>query len=140
MNFRILAACAALAALAPSASLADPAPAPPAETVIAFHNDLPNKYRLTHMRLVVDGTLRYDGPGFGRAYLPPGKHLVELVADYQMHSVLLTYLDGYHVEVRSSHVVQSGPAQQRVVVARAIRHGGVTTPLSRSAAIAWVDR
>ena len=137
MNSRILAACAALFALAPSASLADSAAAPRQETVLAFHNELPSKYRLTRMCLVVDGTLRYDGPGFGLAYIPPGQHVVELVADYQMHGRVLTYLDGYHVEVRSAHMVRP---TRHVVDARAVRHGGVTTPLERSAAIAWVDR
>jgi hypothetical protein len=40
------------------------------------------------------------------------------------------------IEVRSAHVVRS--ANQHVD-ARAIRHGGATTPLQRSAVISWAD-
>ena len=134
MNLRTLAACVAAVAVAPSLALADP----PRETMLAFHNDLPSRYRLTHMRLFVDGHVRYDGPGFGAAYLPPGAHVVELVADYQMHGNVLTYMNHYNVEVRSAHVVR--PSRAARVDAYAVRHGGATTPLDRSAVIAWSER
>lgn len=137
MNLRIVAACAALAALVPRPSLAEPTRPRPSETVLTFHNQLPKKFRLTHMRLVVDGTVRYDGPAFGTAYLAPGRHVVELVADYRMHNPVLTYLDGYRVQVRSAHVVE--PRRSGRVAAVALPNGGATTPLDRSAVIDWVD-
>ena len=136
MNFRTLAACVAAVALAPSIALSDP----PRETMLAFHNDLPSRYRLTHMRLFVDGHVRYDGPGFGAAYLPPGGHVVELVADYQMHGNVLSYMNHYNVEVRSAHVVRPRVAGAARVDAYALRHGGATTPLDRSAVIDWSDQ
>lgn len=140
MKLHLFAAAAALALLAPRASLADPPQARSGETMLTFQNDLPKKYRLTHMRLVVDGTVRYDGPAFGTAFIPPGGHVVELVADYQMHSPVLTYMDGYAVQVRSAHVVRPGPRHPSRVAAVAVRNGGATTPLDKSAIIDWYER
>jgi hypothetical protein len=135
-----LAASIIAASLAAIATLAPPARAQtreaPSSTVVNFTNELPNKYRLTRVRLVVDGAVRYDGPRFDTAYIAPGNHVVEVVADYRMHGAVLSYLDRMGIEVRSAHVVHSGNHR---VDARAVRHGGATTPLQRSAAIAWVD-
>jgi hypothetical protein len=105
-------------------------------TLVTFTNDLPSQYRLTRVRLVVDGAVRYDGPRFDNAYIPRGNHVVEVVADYRMHGNVLTYMNHMGIEVRSAHVVHS--ANQHID-ARAIRHGGATTPLQRSAVISWAD-
>ena len=106
-------------------------------TVVTFTNELPSSYRLTRVRLVVDGAVRYDGPKLDSTSIPRGNHVVEVVADYRMHGNILTYMNHMGIEVRSAHVVR--PTNQRVG-ARAIRHGGATTPLERSAVINWVDR
>ena len=106
-------------------------------TVVSFTNELPSHYRLTRVRLVVDGAVRYDGPRFDAASIPRGNHVVEVVADYQMHGNVLTYMNHMGIQVRSAH--RTTPVNQQVV-ARAIRHGGATTPLERSAVISWVDR
>ncbi len=130
-----IAIAAALVTLAPHARAQTTEASQP--TVVTFANELPSSYRLQRVRLVVDGAVRYDGPRFDTAYLPPGGHVVEVVADYRLHSSVLSYVDHIGIEVRSAHLVR--PASHRVV-ARAVRHGGATTPVERSAAIAWADR
>ena len=106
-------------------------------TLVTFTNELPSHYRLTRVRLVVDGAVRYDGPRLETATIPRGNHVVEVVADYRMHGTVLTYMNHMGIEVRSAHVVH--PGNQRVD-ALAIPHGGATTPLEKSAVISWVDR
>jgi hypothetical protein len=106
-------------------------------TVVSFSNELPSHYRLTRVRLVVDGAVRYDGPRLDTATIPRGNHVVEVVADYRMHGNVLSYMNHMGIQVRSAHVVH--PTNQHVN-ARAIRHGGATTPLEKSAVISWVDR
>ncbi len=128
---------AALAVLAPTARAQTQAPQPGRTTVVTFRNELPSSYRLQRVRLVVDGAVRYDGPNLDTAYLPPGGHVVEVDASYRLHNPVLSYVDRIGVEVRSAHVVR--PSSRRVE-ARAVRHGGATTPVERSAAIAWADR
>jgi len=117
-------------------ALASAAAAPP-PTVLRVRNELPSSYRPARMTLLVDGAVRYDGPAFGATYLPRGRHVVELVATYRMHSGWLTYMNGYTVQVRSAHVVTGAP---RTLDAFVVRHGGATTPLDRSAAIDWAER
>ena len=106
-------------------------------TVVTFTNELPSHYRLTRVRLVVDGAVRYDGPRFDNAAIPRGNHVVEVVADYRMHGNVLTYMNHMGIQVRSAH--RTTPVNQHVS-ARAVRHGGATTPLEKSAVISWVDR
>ena len=106
-------------------------------TRVTFTNDLPSRYRLTRVRLVVDGAVRYDGPQLDSATIPRGNHVVEVVADYRMSGKVLSYMNHMGIEVRSAHVVR--PTNQHID-ARAVRHGGATTPLERSAVISWVDR
>src|SRR5512143_1909357 len=140
MRLAAIVTVAALAAFAPAARAQNTQPAPaPSPSVVTFRNELPSSYRLTRVRLVVDGAVRYDGPRFDTALLPPGGHVVEVIADYRMHSSVLAYLDRYGIQVRSAHLVRPGPRPVRVE-ARAIPHGGATTPIERSAVIAWADR
>jgi hypothetical protein len=131
-------ALAATLALAPLARGQAPAPAP-SPTLVTFNNALPSTYRLTRVRLIVDGAVRFDGPRFESIVLTPGGHVVELIADYRLHSSIFTYLDRYGIEVRSAHLIRPGSPIKRVD-ARVVRAGGATTPLERSATIAWVDR
>ena len=135
MRLATFVTAAVLAALAPSAR-AQTTQAAPASTIVTFRNELPSSYRLTRVRLVVDGAIRYDGPRFDTAALPPGGHVVEVIADYRMHSSVLAYLDRYGIEVRSAHVVRRATRLD----ARAVPHGGATTPIDRSAVIAWAER
>lgn len=137
MRLAIILSAAALAMLAPSAR-AQTTQAPPSTTV-TFTNELPSSYRLQRVRLVVDGAVRYDGPRFDTAVLSPGGHVVEVIADYRLHSSVFTYLDRYGMTVRSAHLVRPNGHAKRVD-ARAVRHGGATTPVERSAVIAWADR
>lgn len=106
-------------------------------TLVTFTNELPSHYRLTRVRLVVDGAVRYDGPRLDNTTIPRGNHVVEVVADYRMHGSVLSYMNHMGIQVRSAHVVR--PVNQHVN-ARAVRHGGATTPLEKSAVISWVDR
>jgi len=138
MNLRIL-ALAALAALGLGA-LAPTARAAPPATVLRVENELPPSYRPTHMILYVDGTVRYSGLPFRQTYLPPGDHVIELVASYRMHGTVLTYMNGYTIQIASSHVVRPPPNRSRVVDAFVVPNGGATTPLDRSAVIDWADR
>src|SRR5437764_14301033 len=103
----ILAAAFAIAPVAHAQNTESPSP-----TVVTFTNELPKSYRLTHVRLVVDGAVRYDGPSFDTAYIPQGNHVVEVVADYRMHNSVLSYMDRMGVQVRSAHAVH--PANHRV--------------------------
>lgn len=131
----ILAAALAVTSLGAPLAYAQTTETTPS-TLVTFTNDLPSRYRLTRVRLVVDGAVRYDGPRFDTAYIPRGNHVVEVVADYRMHGNVLTYMNHMGIEVRSAHRIHS--ANQHVD-ARAVRHGGATTPLERSAVIAWAD-
>ncbi|HEX4513888.1 MAG TPA: hypothetical protein VGH87_01270 [Polyangiaceae bacterium] len=128
----ILAAALAIAPLA-HAQTTETTPS----TLVSFTNELPSQYRLTRVRLVVDGAVRYDGPRFDNATIPRGNHVVEVVADYRMHGNVLTYMNHMGIQVRSAHAVHS---VNQHVDARAVRHGGATTPLEKSAVISWVDR
>jgi hypothetical protein len=107
--------------------------------VVTFSNEMPAAYRLTRVRLVVDGAVRYDAPApFAAAELGPGGHVVEVIATYRLHDPVFTYLDRYAIDVRSAHVVRPGSAHR--VDAHVVRSGGATTPIDRRAAITWRDR
>ncbi len=125
---------AAVTAIAPLAHAQTTETTP--STLVSFTNELPSQYRLTRVRLVVDGAVRYDGPRFDNAYIPRGNHVVEVVADYRLHGNVLTYMNHMGMEVRSAHVVHP---VNHYIDARAVRHGGATTPLAKSAVISWVD-
>lgn len=133
MRLASIIATFALSIVAPSAS-AQTAPPP---TVVTFRNELSSTYRLQRVRLFVDGAIKYDGPNLDTAYLPPGGHVVEVIASYRLHNPVFSYVDRIGVEVRSAHVVR--PVDHRVDV-RAVRNGGATTPVERSAVIAWSIR
>jgi len=108
----------------------------PAATMVAFEDSLPAPYRLQRVRIWVDGALRYDGrPPMG-VPLATGDHVVAVAADYRMSDPVFSYVRGYQIEVRAArHVPGSGDG--RVVVARAIASGGVTTPFDKRARIVW---
>jgi len=84
----IFAAALALAPVANAQTTETRAP-----TVVTFTNELPKHYRLTRVRLVVDGAVRYDGANLDSAAIPPGNHVVEVVANYQMHNAVLSYMN-----------------------------------------------
>lgn len=114
---------------------AKPIPAP-ASTMVAFEDALPSSYRLQRVRIWVDGALRYEGAPPMGVPLARGDHVVAIAADYRMSDPVFSYMRGYHIEVRATrHVPGSGDG--RVVVARAIEAGGVTTPFDRRARIVW---
>ncbi|HXX70515.1 MAG TPA: hypothetical protein VEK07_25255 [Polyangiaceae bacterium] len=108
----------------------------PASTVVAFENALPASYRLQRVRIWVDGALRYDGPPPMGVPLGRGDHVVVVAADYRMSDPVFSYVRGYQVEVRATRHVP-GTDDGRVVVARAIASGGVTTPFDKRARIVW---
>jgi hypothetical protein len=105
-------------------------------TTVAFRNDLPGPYELRRVRLWVDGALLHEGAGPFNASLAPGTHVVSIAAEYRMQDALLPYVRGYEVQLRSAERIRSD-ASNRVVVARALEWGGVTTPIERRARIAW---
>jgi hypothetical protein len=130
--------CGLLAAVLGATSDARAQQAP--DTVLTFTNGLDRNYRLTRVRVVVDGETLYDAANPNAVTrLPPGRHVVELIADYHMHSPVFTYLDHVGIEVRSAHIVRPTAVGRRVD-ARVVRTGDATTPVDRRAAIAWMDR
>lgn len=105
-------------------------------TIFTFESDLHAPYRLRRVRIWVDGALRYDGPGPLGVPLERGDHLISVSADYQVRDPVFSYVSGYRIEIRSDELV-AALDDGRVVVARAVESGGVTTPLERRAEIVW---
>ena len=121
-------------------SVAAPAAAQPPEEV-RFVNRLPSQYRLTHLRLVVDGVARYDGPLAANVWVPAGRHYVEAIADYSLDDPVLSYVRNYHFRLVSTHLTPAVPAGQTLhVTVAAVPRGGVTVPADRRAALAWEER
>jgi hypothetical protein len=110
---------------------------------IRFVDALPAPYHLVHLQLAVDGVVQYDGPLEANAWVSPGaRHRVDIVADYTLKDPILSYVDGYHVELRSTYETPSirlGDGTVHVI-AEAAPRGGVTVPLDRRASIAWQER
>jgi hypothetical protein len=104
-------------------------------TTVVFRNDLPGTYVLRHVRLWVDGVLQHDGAAPFAQALPRGTHLVTVAADFQMQDALLPYVAAFSLKLRSAQRIASEPG--RVVRARVVEVGGVTTPVERRAQIVW---
>ena len=115
--------------------VAAPAPAAAPASVL-FDNRLPGDYRLERVRMSVDGVLSYDAPSVGAMRLPPGDHLIEVIADYRLHDPVFSYVDGYRVELRTTGVVPASNSSSSFV-AVAVPSGGVTTPDEKRATLAW---
>jgi hypothetical protein len=129
----LLVAFALAAATSSAPAAAQPREAP---ATVAFRNELPKTFRLERVRILVDGTVRYDGRRpTARALIPPGAHLVSISADYRGHDPVLSYTKDYEFRVHSAERVRATPG--RVVVARAIQVGGVTRPIGQRILIVW---
>jgi hypothetical protein len=124
-------ALAGAAVIAATPATAQPRPA----TTVSFRNDLPGGYQLERVTLWVDGALRYDGARPFDAGMPPGEHVVSVVAEYRLRDPVFTYVNGYRVTLRSAERVSSD--SPHAWVARAVEVGGVTTPVERRAGIVW---
>ena len=112
-------------------------PAPAAATAsVLFDNRLPDGYRLERVRMSVDGVLSYDAPSVGAMPVPPGNHLVEVIADYRLHDPVFSYVDGYRIELRTTGVVPASNSSSSFV-AVAVPSGGATTPVEKRATLAW---
>jgi hypothetical protein len=111
-------------------------PAPNATTVVQFRNDLPGSFELERVRLWVDGAVRTDTAGPFVATLDPGDHLLSLTAEYRLRDPLLPYVRSYRTVLRSEDHVPAATAN-RLIRARAVEVGGVTTPVERRAQILW---
>jgi hypothetical protein len=135
MRFSAFVVASALAAAAWSSPAAAQPYARTAPASVAFRNDLPGTYRLERVRILVDGAVRYEGPRPARATIPPGAHLVSVIADYRMHDPLLSYAKDYTFRVQSAERVRAAPG--RVFVARAVEVGGVTRPVGQRIHIVW---
>jgi hypothetical protein len=126
--------------VAPIMATSAAAPAPPAPTAatasVLFDNRLPDGYRLERVRMSVDGVLSYDAPSVGAMRVPPGDHLIEVIADYRLHDPIFSYVDGYRVELRTTGVVAASNASSSFV-AVAVPSGSVTTPIEKRATLAW---
>jgi hypothetical protein len=92
-------------------------------------------YQLERVTLFVDGALRYDGARPFDAGVPPGEHVVSVVAEYRLRDPVFTYMSGYRVTLRAAERVSSD--RPHAWVARAVEVGGVTTPIERRASIVW---
>jgi hypothetical protein len=103
---------------------------------VAFANGLPDGYQLERVRMLVDGAPAYDSPIAGAVQLTPGDHAVQVIADYRLKDSLFTYVDGYRVEIQTTEYVPTSgfPID---FVATALPKGGVTTPMSQRATLAW---
>ncbi len=118
----------------PPAQTAEPGPA-----ALMFTNNLSLVYRLERVRLLVDGTIYFEGDSAFVSTIPPGQHALELVADYRLQDRVLTYLRGYAIELRSSYITKPTAGRGLVVQAVAVPVGGVTTPFEERSAIRWRD-
>jgi hypothetical protein len=116
----------------PAAPLA-PASAPAS---VLFDNRLPGNYQLERVRMSIDGVPSYSAPSVGTMQVPPGDHLVEVIADYRLRDPVFSYVDGYHIELRTTRVVPASSTPSSFVAA-AMPSGGVTTPFEKRAALAW---
>ena len=119
-------------------SAAAPAPPPPAAATasVLFDNRLPDEYQVERVRMSVDGVLSYDGPSVGAMRVPPGNHLIEVIADYRLHDPVFTYVDGYRMELRTTGTVPASNSSSSFV-AVAVPSGGATTPVEKRATLAW---
>ncbi len=119
-------------------SAAAPAPRAPAAASarVLFDNRLPDVYRLERVRMSVDGVPSYDAPSVGAMRVPPGNHLIEVIADYRLHDPVFSYVDGYRMELGTTGVVPASNASSSFV-AVAVPSGGVTTPVEKRATLAW---
>ena len=104
-------------------------------STVVFRNELPGTYVLRHVRLWVDGVLLHEGAAPFTQALPNGKHLVTIAADFRMQDALLPYVDTISLNLRSAQRIAAEPG--RVVRARVVEVGGVTTPVQRRAQIVW---
>jgi hypothetical protein len=121
----------ALAALASSSAEAEGVRA----STVSFDNELPGTYELERVSLWVDGALRFDGAAPPALAVESGNHVVSVAAQYRLRDPVFTYVNGYHVVLRSAERVSS--AAPHAWVARAVEVGGVTTPVERRAGIVW---
>jgi hypothetical protein len=119
-----------------SATLPQAAPAPRASSRVMFDSRLPVGYRLERVRMLVDGVGTYDAGSAGSVRVPPGGHLVEVIADYRLSDSIFTYMRDYRVELRSSEAIPASSTPV-VFVATATRKGGATTPIDKQAALEW---
>ena len=114
--------------------------AQPARTLaparIAFENRLPASYRLERVRMIVDGAVSFDARTPGSLQVGPGDHVVEVVTNYRLRDPVFTYVNDHLVELRSTEIVPASPAST-AFVATAHPSGGVTTPMSKRAELAW---
>jgi hypothetical protein len=104
-------------------------------TTVSFRNNLPGTYQLERVTLWVDGALRYDGARPFDRGLPPGEHVVSVVAQYRLQDPVFTYVSAYRVTLQAAERVSSD--RPHAWVARAVEVGGVTTPVERRAGIVW---
>ena len=108
---------------------------------VAFESDLPSSYRVAHLRVIVDGAVRWDGPAPARPlWFTAGHHVVAVTADYRLHDTALPYVDKYSIELQSTRVVDTPASAPLVLVAAAVPAGDATTPVERSARIVWRTR
>jgi hypothetical protein len=130
-----------LGALACAALASAPAPAQAPALEVAFESDLPSSYRVAHVRVVVDGAVRWDGPAPARPlWFGAGHHVVAVTADYRLHDAALPYVDKYALELQSTRVVDAPASSPLVLVAAAVPNGDATTPVEKSARIVWRTR
>jgi hypothetical protein len=106
---------------------------------VTFDNHLPDDYQLERVRVFVDGAVSYDGRSAATLEIPPGAHVVKVVADYRLSDPVFTYVRGYHMEIQSTEVVPASSAPI-AFVATAVPAGGVTTPINKRAALTWRSR
>ena len=104
-------------------------------TTVVFRNELPGTYVLRHVRLWADGVLLHEGTVPFAQALPSGKHLVTIAAEFGMQDALLPYVHDISLQIRSAERIGAEPG--RVVRARVVEAGGVTTPVERRAQIVW---
>jgi hypothetical protein len=103
---------------------------------VAFASRLPDNFRLERVRMLVDGAVSYDAKTAGQVQIPPGEHVVEVIADYRLHDPLFTYVSDYRLEIRSTEIIPASlvPTQ---FVASALPRGNATTPMSKRASLSW---
>ena len=116
-----------------SAAAAGPALAP---ARVVFENRLPSSYALERVRVAVDGATAYDARTPGSVWIPPGPHVVQVIASFRLNDPVLTYVRDYRTEIQSTERVPAS-ATPLAVVATAQPKGGVTAPMNERTGVAW---
>jgi hypothetical protein len=119
---------------------------------LSFRNEMSGAFRLRRALFVLDGVVQVNRadddqladdsrlPIF-RGSLAAGDHTMQAVLSFQGSGQgVLTYLQAYTFEVKSSHWFTTHDGRPLTVTASAIEKGDVTTPFEQRPGLVWSER